>query len=102
MKNLLLTRKGERINHPQFGTNIRDYLFEPNLPSLRESVGQEIRDAVEQWLPYIVIKSLDVKIPGANQGGLVDRYHGILVVLTVGLINNTIDEKEIVINIKEV
>ena len=26
VKNLLLTRKGERINHPQFGTNLQDYL----------------------------------------------------------------------------
>ena len=30
LKNLLLTRKGERVNHPQFGTNLQDYLFEPN------------------------------------------------------------------------
>lgn len=101
VKNLLLTRKGERINHPQFGTNLQDYLFEPNYESLREKVGTEITDAIEQWLPYIVIKKLEVRVPDVNQGGLIDPLHGILVVLVIGLINDTINEEEIVLEIKE-
>jgi len=101
VKNLLLTRKGERINHPEFGTNLQDYLFEPNYPTLREKCGTEITDAIEQWLPYIVIKKLEVKIP-SDQGGLVDPLHGILIALSIGLINNTIDEKEVVLEIKEI
>ena len=28
--NLLLTRKGERLNHPSFGSNLWNILFEPN------------------------------------------------------------------------
>tara|TARA_R100001015_G_C4626672_1_gene185787 strand:+ start:1941 stop:2396 length:456 start_codon:yes stop_codon:yes gene_type:complete len=102
VKNLLLTRKGERINHPQFGTNLRDYLFEPNFESLREKVGTEIRDAIELWLPYIVINALDVTVPKFGQTGLVDPTHGILAVLKISLVNNTIDEEEIVIEIKDI
>ncbi len=102
VKNLLLTRKGERLNHPQFGTNLQDYLFEPNFESLREKVGTEIRDAVELWLPYIVINELEVSVPKPNQSGLIDPFHGIQCRLVIGLINNTINEEEIVIEIKEI
>ena len=102
IKNLLLTRKGERINHPHFGTNLRDYLFEPNFESLRENVGTEIRDAVELWLPYIVINNLDVRVPKANELGLTDPNHGIICLLKISLVNNTIEEKEIVIEIKDI
>tara|TARA_X000001382_G_scaffold47682_1_gene32228 strand:- start:298 stop:753 length:456 start_codon:yes stop_codon:yes gene_type:complete len=101
VKNLLLTRKGERVNHPQFGTNLQDYLFEPNYQVLRDAVGTEIKEAVELWLPYIIIKTLDVKIPESGEGDLVDRFHGIFVVLKIGLLNNTIDEEEIVLNIRD-
>jgi len=99
LRNLILTRKGERPMHPKFGTNLQDYLFEPNNKELRDKVGGEVRQAIEDWLPYIIVKSLDVKIPDANQGGLTDRYHAIMVALKFGLQNNSIDESEIVLEI---
>jgi len=101
VKNLLLTRKGERVNHPEFGTNLQDYLFEPNYQVLRDAVGKEIEKAIELWLPYIVITQLDVKVPETGEGNLIDRFHGIFVVLKIGLLNNTIDEEEIVLNIRD-
>jgi phage baseplate assembly protein W len=102
LKNLILTLKGERVMHPNFGTNLRRYLFEPNLPSLREDVGTEIEEAVKFWLPYIRISDLEVTVPEAPAGSqaFVDRLHGISVQLTVGLINNTLDERTIVLEIK--
>ena len=102
LKNLILTRKGERVNHPEFGTDLQSFIFEPNYPDLREAVGEEIRKAVAQWLPYIIINSLDVRVPNQYEGGLIDRYHGVYVNLNIGLLNNTIDEAEIVLEIKDV
>jgi hypothetical protein len=102
VKNLILTRKGERINHPEFGTDLQSFIFEPNFPDLREAIGEEIRSAIEQWLPYIIINNLEVRVPNAREGGLVDRYHGVYVDLNIGLLNNTIDEAEIVLEIKDV
>ena len=101
LRNLILTRKGERPMHPNFGTNLQDYLFEPNNKELREKVGTEIEDAIKNWLPYIVIKKLVVDIPAANQGGLTDRHHGIYATIKIGLINNSIDEEEIVLEIRD-
>jgi len=101
VKNLLQTRKGERLNHPDFGTNLLDYIFEPNNSALHEKVGTEIRDAIESWLPYIVIKNLVVRIPNQSEVSIPDRFHVIFVDLTIGLVNNTIDEAEVVIEIKD-
>ena len=68
LKNLVLTLKGERVMHPNFGTNIRRYLFEPNLQSLRDEVGRDIEEAIKFWLPYINISNLEVTIPEAPAG----------------------------------
>ena len=46
--------------------------------------------------------ALEVRVPNAREGGLVDRYHGVYVDLNIGLLNNTIDEAEIVLEIKDV
>ena len=102
LKNLVLTLKGERVMHPNFGTNIRRYLFEPNLQSLRDEVGRDIEEAIKFWLPYINISNLEVTIPEAPAGSqaFVDRLHGISVELTVSLLNNTLDERTIVLEIK--
>ena len=44
LRNLILTRKGERPMHPKFGTNLQDYLFEPNnQESHRNSIGNRER-----------------------------------------------------------
>ncbi len=102
VKNLILTLKGERIMHPNFGTNVRRYLFEPNSPELRSNIGKEIEEAIKFWLPYIKISNLDVIVPEAPAGSqaFVDRLHGVSVKLTIALINNTLDEKTIVLEIK--
>lgn len=102
LKNLILTSKGERVMHPNFGTNLKSLLFEPNYPDLRERAGTEVREAIEFWLPYIKIEDITVDIPKTanDSSAFADVYHGILVSLTFSLINNTIDQRTIVLDIK--
>ena len=102
LKNLILTLKGERVMHPNFGTNIRRYLFEPHYPELRQKIGTEVEEAIKFWLPYINVVNLNVTIPNSPAGSqaFVDRLHGISVELTFGLLNNTLDERTIVLEIK--
>ena len=59
-KNLLLTRKGERIMQPNFGTNIYDLLFENNTQDIRSTIKKTLIKDVNFWLPYITIN--DVKL----------------------------------------
>jgi phage baseplate assembly protein W len=58
LKNLLLTRKGERPFQPLFGTNIYSLLFE----QLNEDTNTTLRDTLESdinfWLPYIIVDDI--------------------------------------------
>jgi phage baseplate assembly protein W len=60
LKNLLLTYPGERIMQPTFGVRIKDRVFEPNTPELTISLNKEIQDAINHWLPYIIIKVISI------------------------------------------
>jgi phage baseplate assembly protein W len=60
LKNLLLTYKGERINQPNFGTDLPQVLFQPNLSNLKTIITEIITDAASYWLPYINITSIDI------------------------------------------
>tara|TARA_Y100000593_G_scaffold30731_1_gene60876 strand:+ start:86 stop:517 length:432 start_codon:yes stop_codon:yes gene_type:complete len=60
LKNLILTIKGERLMHPDFGTNINAMLFEPDDGTLKDRMAESIIQAVNKWLPYIVVKNIEV------------------------------------------
>ena len=60
IKNLLLTSKGERVMQPDFGSRLRDLLFEQYTEDLSEKIKEEIQEAMSTWLPYIVISQVDV------------------------------------------
>tara|TARA_R100000005_G_C4937821_1_gene163799 strand:+ start:337 stop:843 length:507 start_codon:yes stop_codon:yes gene_type:complete len=60
LKNLLLTRKGERFMQPDFGTRIFDSLFEPNTKELEENLEIVINEDIEFWLPYIIIDQIAI------------------------------------------
>jgi len=60
IKNLLLTSKGERVMQPEFGSDLRDLLFEQYTEDLTDRIKDAIQEAMSTWLPYIVISSVDV------------------------------------------
>ena len=60
MVHLLLTRKGERYNLINFGTNLLSIVFQPSTPDIKELIDLEITGALNSWLPYIVIQGLEI------------------------------------------
>ena len=60
LKNLLLTRKGERYNLPTFGSSLLNLIFEPNTDQLIQAIQDTIKEAVSFWLPYIQITNINV------------------------------------------
>ena len=60
IKNLLLTAKGERIMQPNFGSRLRELLFEQYTEDLTERIREEIGEAMSTWLPYINIAKVDI------------------------------------------
>jgi phage baseplate assembly protein W len=61
VKNLLLTRKGERLAQPNFGTNLHSLLFEQNDDSLEGKIYQAIDGSVKYWLPQLSINEISVE-----------------------------------------
>lgn len=65
LRNLLLTRKGERIMQPEFGSGIHSLLFEQADGNLETDLEETIIEAVNFWLPYININEIDIQMTDA-------------------------------------
>ena len=61
VRNLLLTKKGERVGQPNFGTNLHRLLFEPNDDSLEDKIFQAVDSAVRLWLPQLTINEINIE-----------------------------------------
>lgn len=55
---LLLTNKGERLYMPDFGANLRRYLFDPNDATTTNGIKNEISEAVRKFIPNLTITEL--------------------------------------------
>jgi len=60
LKNLLLTRIGERVHQPTFGTRLLDVIFQPSDDEIKQDVTDAIIGPVNFWLSYITINKIDV------------------------------------------
>ncbi len=59
LKNLILTKKGERVMQPEFGCDIWELLFEPiSEDVISTQIESSILSAVEIWLPYINVDKI--------------------------------------------
>ncbi len=67
LKNLLLTKKGERIAQPQFGSGLQSLLFEPIDSEFENKITDTITESVEKWLPYITIEDIFIDISDSNK-----------------------------------
>lgn len=91
VRNLLLTNRGERYMLPDFGTNLKNILFE-NITSeeeFLENIKTDIVDALNTWMPFLTIERLNVDIsPDATE--LAENDHAIKIELTLKLRDTTI------------
>ena len=67
IKNLLLTKKGERIMQPNFGSGLQELLFDFNDDTLSEKIEETITTSLENWLPYIVVQQINVNQSNDNK-----------------------------------
>ena len=58
---VLNTQKGERPMHPDFGTELRQALFEPANERTRVQVEEEIRAAIERYVPYVNLEQFAIE-----------------------------------------
>lgn len=61
IKSLLLTKKGERVMQPNFGSGLQELLFDFNDEELSQKIEEVITEAIDAWMPYVTIESIDVE-----------------------------------------
>ena len=61
LMHLILTKKGERLYMPDFGTNLLKYIFEPNDTLTRNDIKNEITETVKKYLPNLQINEVSVE-----------------------------------------
>jgi phage baseplate assembly protein W len=57
---LILTRKGQRLYNPDFGTDLLRYIFEPNDSLTLSKITEEITTVVKKYLPNLQINEITV------------------------------------------
>lgn len=62
IRNLLLTRKGERIMQPEFGCPLTELVFENITDELETKIEDAITDSIDMWLPYISVEDIIIDI----------------------------------------
>ena len=55
LRNLLMTYPGERVGQPEFGSRMRELVFEQIDDELPNRIEEEVRRTISIWLPYINI-----------------------------------------------
>lgn len=67
---LIFTPKGQRLRNPDFGTNLIQFIFNPNDSQTWGDVKNEIKESVARFIPNTTIE--DIEIYEVNDGlGLV-------------------------------
>lgn len=61
LRHLLLTNKGSRYWLPDFGTNLRQFVFENITEDTKELIRNEITTAVEKYLPNLTIDNIEIR-----------------------------------------
>jgi len=89
LMHLLLTNRGERLYSPEFGTDLKKFLFEPNIVTIQNDIKDEIQKAIDKFIPNLKIDRLDVEpIDGAE--------HSVIVKLEYTITNSTFNETDFI------
>ena len=64
---LILTRRGERVMLPDFGTDIRETIFEPLDGTTVTELKTQISTAIDKYAPEVIINLLEITPDNATQ-----------------------------------
>lgn len=58
--NLFNTGKNERFLLPDYGTDIRRFIFEPITQHTGEQIGRTIKEAIQKWEPRVIVSGITI------------------------------------------
>lgn len=71
---ILLTRRGERLSEPQYGSELFRYLFRPLSQGLVLDLQNEVSESIARSEPRVRVSEVDV-VPQAEAEGIDLRIH---------------------------
>jgi phage baseplate assembly protein W len=86
---LLLTRKGQRLYNPEFGTRLLEYIYEPYDELTFSEVREEIDTAVKTYLPQVNLDNLTVEPSPLSE-------YAVLVTIEYTITDNLFELSEII------
>lgn len=69
LRQLLETERGERFMLPDYGTNLKKYLFEPKDPILFNQIKREIAETVDKYAADVRLLNIQVKATNKSIAG---------------------------------
>jgi phage baseplate assembly protein W len=57
---IILTPKGQRLRHPNFGTDLIKYVFEPNDDTTWSQIKEDIRKQINFYLPEVIFEDISI------------------------------------------
>jgi len=70
---LLLTDKGKRFYMPDFGTDLKRFIFNPNDNITHRDIMAEIQDVVNKFIPGLKITNIQTKIDDLIENAAIVR-----------------------------
>lgn len=67
LMHLILTNKGERLYLPDFGTNLRRYIFEQNDSLTLADIKEEVSEAIKKYIPNLKMNNILVEESSESQ-----------------------------------
>lgn len=61
IRNILLTRPGERLMRPQFGAGLLDFIHQPNNETTRTLMANVVKKAIAQWETRVLVDTVEVQ-----------------------------------------
>ena len=61
IKNLLLTKRFERLMQPEFGSGMQELLFNMNDEMFADNLENTIVDTLSKWLPYVNVETINIE-----------------------------------------
>lgn len=61
LMHLILTRKGQRLYNPDFGTNLLKFIFEPEDGMTLGAIKEELTNVIKKYLPNLTITNISVE-----------------------------------------
>lgn len=60
LMHLLFTQKGQRLRSPDFGTNLIQFIFNPNVSQTWGDIKFELKQIVKRWVPGCKLEDIEI------------------------------------------